>query len=177
MFRYVKYKKVETPHTTLEFRGGNEEVQVTCFDGFVAIKSDSEDAINALINSQDDTIECEEITQDEFKALFVTTSRFVRIKQRVEESFDKDMSALTDLYPAKERETWQIQLIQAKTYKESGDEADAPFLKILADAEDTTVDDFADAVIQKAKAYEGFAANILAKKRAYEKELLSEVGL
>ena len=177
MFKYVKYTKVDTGKTALEFRSQNEDVKVNHFDLDIVSLEGEEEAINALIDSQPDEINCEEITQDEFKTLFSQTARFKRIKQRVKEKYDADMDVLISLYPGTERETWQIQLNQALAYKESGDEADAPFLKTLADAEDATVDDFADAVIAKAKAYEEFSAQNLAKKRAFERELLSEIGL
>ena len=143
----------------------------------VSISSEDESAIDALVASQPDEIGCTEITQDEFKALVSGSSQYKRIAQRIAKFFDTEMQELVVSYPALERETWNTQLNQAKAYKASSDESDAPFLKILADNENSTVADFADAVIAKANTYEQLSAQKLAKKRAFERELLEEIGL
>ena len=177
MFKYVRYIKVETEHTVLEFRGDAEDVEVFHFDGgVVSIKSEDEDAIDRLIDSQADDIECEVIEKDMFISLIKSSSRYKRILKRVEESYNKEMNLITSNYPQVERETWTLQLEQAKKYKDSGDEADAPFLKVLADADGLELDDMADTVILKAKSYENFSALALVNKRAYKKELLDEFG-
>lgn len=178
MVKYIKFTRVETEHTVLEFRGGDESTKVNHFSvPVVSIISDDETKINDLINSQPSEINCTEITKDEFKSLIKDSLQYKRIKQRVAEFYDKQIEPLLTEYPLGERETWGRQLEQAKAFKESGDEADAPFLKILADAEGGTVEDFADAVLAKAQAYEEFSAQKLAEKRAYERQLLADIGL
>jgi predicted nucleic acid-binding protein len=179
MFKYVKFDRVETPLTVLEFRGGDEIVKVNYFTGVdvVSIEAENEDNINALIDSQPNEINCTEITQDEFKNYIKVTTQYKRIKNVVAKYYDNMMDKIFNNYPLAERETWNTQLAQAKAYKASGDEDDAPFLKTLADAESGTVADFADAVIAKAQEYENFSAQALSKKRAYEKELMSKIGL
>ena len=178
MFKYVKFTKVETVDTVLEFRGESENVKVNHFDvDVVSISSEDESAIDALIASQPSEINCKEIEQGEFKTLVSGSSQYKRIINRVSEFFDTEMQELVVSYPALERETWNTQVNQAKAYKASSDESDAPFLKILADNENSTVADFADAVISKANTYEQLSAQKLSKKRAFERELLEEIGL
>ena len=178
MVKYVKFNRVETEYTVLEFRGGDESVKVNYFSTpVVSIIGDDEAKINALIGSQSPEINCMEITQDEFKELIKCSIQYKRIKERVAEFFEKQLQQLIVEYPLGERETWNRQLEQAKAYKASGDEADAPFLKVLADAESDTVENFANAVIAKAEAYEVFVAEKLTEKRAYERQLMAEIGL
>ncbi len=54
---------------------------------------------------------------------------------------------------------------------------DAPFLKVLADAEGSSLDDFAQTVIDKKTAFVAFSAHVFANKGAFEKELLGKIGL
>ena len=183
MFKYIKFTKKETEFTVLEFRGQDDSVTVHHFSdndalqvSVVSLEGEA-DAIDALVSAQPVEIGCETITQDEFKAIVITTAQFARIKTQVVEKYAADVDILISQYPSVERETWATQLIQAKAFKASGDEADAPFLKTLADAENDTVESFADAVIAKANEYESFMAQKLADKRAFEKNLFSEIGL
>lgn len=179
MFKYVSFKKVDDAFTTHEFRGESEGVTVHHFDvvPVVSIASSNEDAIDALIASQSPLIECQEIDIDSFKSLVKNSAQYSRIKTVVAEKYNTDVMEITNAYPLHERETWAIQLEQAKAYKQSGDALDAPFLKTLADAEGGSIAEFAEAVILKSNAYEAFMANALANKRAHERELLSEFGL
>ncbi len=178
MFKYVKFNKVAGEGTIHEFRGGDETVKVNHFNAdIVSIEAENEADIDALISSQVSEISCETIAQEDFKDIVSSTAQFARIKEIAEEQYNKSVSLLTAQYPSFERETWATQLSQAKAFKTSGDEADALFLKTLADAEDDTVESFADAVIAKANKYESFMAVKLAEKRAIEKSLMSEIGL
>jgi len=178
MFKYIQFSKVETEHTVLEFRGGDELVKVNHFDkDVVSIEADSEADIDALIAQQANEIACEVITQDEFKAIAQTTSQYARIKTIVDEEYTNQVTLLTKQYPAVERETWTIQLEQAKAFKASLLDTDAPFLKTLADAEGDTVMSFADAVVAKALEYETFMAQKLVEKRAHERSLMGKIGL
>ena len=177
MFKYIKYNKVKTDTTVLEFRGANDKVEVNHFDVDVVSLSGEEVDINTLIASQPSEINCIFITQEEFKSIVVNTTQFERIKKQVEIKFSNDVRQITALYPKEERETWSTQLYQAELFKTSGNEVDAPFLKILADAEGDTVLESADVVIAKASQYEMFMANALVDKRAFERELLNKIGL
>ena len=178
MFKFIKYTKVEAVSTVLEFRGGDETVKVNHFDvDVVSIESADVADVDALIASQATEISCTEITQDEFKTLVEQTAQYKRIKAIVDETYTKEVAILTAQYPAVERETWATQLSQAKAYKISGDEADAPFLKTLAVAEFDSVENFANSILTNATNYENFMAEKLAEKRAHESDLMMSIGL
>lgn len=86
MFKYIKYTKVEDEFTTHEFRGGDDSVKVNHFDvPVVSIESDSEDLIYEVIVSQNEIINCEEITKDEFKELVKESAQINRIRNVVAE--------------------------------------------------------------------------------------------
>jgi len=84
MFKYVKFEKVETANTVLEFRGCDEVTKVNHFDvDVVSISSDVEADIDALVSSQVAEINCTEITQDEFKTLVSDSAQLNRIREVV----------------------------------------------------------------------------------------------
>jgi len=83
MFKYVKFKKVETKYTVLEFRGQSEEVKVNHFDVNVVSLEGSESNIDALVAAQETSINCEEITHDEFKELVRESAQLKRIREVV----------------------------------------------------------------------------------------------
>jgi hypothetical protein len=86
MFKYVKFTKVETENTVLEFRGDSEDVKVNHFDvDAVSIESEDEDAIDALVESQPSEIECEVIEKDEFKLIVENSAQLKRIRTVVKE--------------------------------------------------------------------------------------------
>lgn len=86
MFVYVKFEKVSDEFTTYEFRGGNEDVKINCFDvNVVSIESENEIAINNLILSQDKKINCQIISKDEFKELVKDSAQIERIRTIVKE--------------------------------------------------------------------------------------------
>jgi len=91
MFKYVKYTKVETADTVLEFRGQDDKVEVNHFSdndvvgvSVVSLKGTSAD-IDALVTQQATEIGCTEITQDEFKTLVADSAQLNRIRQVVKE--------------------------------------------------------------------------------------------
>lgn len=178
MFKYVKFKKVETQNTILEFRGGDDRVVVSTFDvNIVSIRADLEVDIDKLVNEQPIEIEATYINKSEFESLVKESKQYKRLKERVATQYEDDVSSLLEKYPLPERETWTLQLEQAKAFQASGDETLAPFLKVLAYAEGDTVENFANAVLTKASEYEAFMAQALAEKRAFERRLLNEIGL
>ena len=178
MFKYVKYEKVETKHTVLEFRGGTENVEVNHFDGeIVSLKADSEADIDTLISTQFIEINAMIITKEEFKTLFKNTAQYRRILKQVDDKFREAVSVLTSQYELEERETWATQVKQATSFKQSRNEEDAPFLKTLAERENDTVESFANAILANSNAYEAFMAVKLADKRAHKRKLLGAIGL
>ena len=90
MFKYVKFTKVETVDTVLEFRGESEDVKVNHFDvDVVSISSEDESAIDALIASQPAEINCKEINQAEFKSLVTNSAQLNRIRDVVKDEIAK----------------------------------------------------------------------------------------
>lgn len=86
MFVYVEFTKVTDEFTTYEFRGGSEDVKVNYFDvNVVSIEADNENTIYELITSQDERINCHEITKDEFKELVKNSAQIERIRTIIKE--------------------------------------------------------------------------------------------
>ena len=83
MFKYIKFEKVETEFTVLEFRGQSEDVKVNYFDVDVVSLNGSEADIDALVDAQADEINCVEITQIEFKELVSESTQLNRIREVV----------------------------------------------------------------------------------------------
>lgn len=84
MFKYVKFEKVETELTVLEFRGSVEGVEVNHFDGnVVSMSSDVEAKMDELVAMQASEINCTIITQAEFKALVENSAQLNRVREIV----------------------------------------------------------------------------------------------
>jgi len=84
MFKYVKFEKIETIDTVIEFRGGDDIVKVNYFNvDVVSISSEDESAIDALIALQPAEINCVEITKAEFKSLVTNSVQLNRIREVV----------------------------------------------------------------------------------------------
>jgi hypothetical protein len=84
MFKYVKFTKVEDEFTTHDFRGGSEEVKVNHFNvDVVSIESEDEVVVTELIITQNEIINCEIITKDEFKELVKDSAQINRIRDVV----------------------------------------------------------------------------------------------
>ena len=178
MIKYIKYTESQGKFSKLTFVRKNEDVKVVFFDKpFVALECEDEELIDELIAYQDELIKCEEITADEFKALVETTSQYARVLEMACERLEKNMSAIKSKYPESERESWSLQKEEAKKYLETKDEVDAPFLKILADNENDTVESFASAVLAKNEAFTIMSANAISDKRLYQVEMLRELGV
>ena len=178
MLKFLIFAVVTTEFTKFGFVGEIEGIKVHRFsENIVALEGDDEAKIDELIVMQPFEIQATEITKDKFNEIAKTSLQYARVKERVEERYNQDVAEITKMYPLHERETWTIQLTQANKYLATGNAADAPFLKVLADAEGGTVLEFADAVIAKSEAYENFMAQRLATKRAHERLLLAEIGI
>ena len=105
MFKYVKFTKVETVDTVLEFRGGSEDVKVNHFDvDVVSISSEDESAIDALIASQPAEINCKEINQAEFKSLVTNSAQLNRIRDIVKAKIAKKYSPADEIAMLKKAE-------------------------------------------------------------------------
>jgi len=181
MFKYVAYRKVPTEHTVLSFTGAtddNKGIKVHRFSvDVVSIESDDETKIDELIASQPEEIGCTVITLDEFKTAVESSAQVKRI---YDVSALKLSSILVDIkkkYPLEERETWSIQKEEALKYQVSGDEADAPFLKVLATADNDTVANFATSILEKNNLFTEASAYALSEKRRVQAELLAEFGI
>ncbi len=178
MFKHVRFIEVEDEYTKLSFVQKDEEVKVIRFDKPIAVLiSQDETKIDELISLQDERIACEVITIDEFKALVQTTGQYLRACEAAETKLNSMMENIEKNYPQKERETWSIQKDEATKYLASKNENDAPFLKVLATAENDSIDNFANAVLIKNEAFTILSANALREKRAVKNELLSEWGI
>ena len=178
MFKYIKYTKVETDTTVLEFRGGDDTIKVNYFTGVsaVSVESENEADIDTLIDAQASEIKCEEITQDEFKVLVSSTSQVKRILDVASAKLALALQDIKIKYPQEERETWAIQKEEAFAYKADND-ADTPFLKSLADAKGITIDDLATAILDNNSKFMQLSAKALSDKQVTQKEMLSKIGL
>lgn len=178
MFKYIRYEESQNKYTKLTFVQKNDDVKVITFDKpIVALQADDESLIDELIAFQDEAIKCEVIDYDEFKAIAETTTQYSRVLEVVEEFLNKSMEFIENKYPAKERETWTIQKEEAIKYLETEKEEDAPFLKVLADAENDTLESFATVVVAKNNAVTMMSANAIKDKRALKAKLLLELGI
>jgi len=104
MVKYVKYNKVETENTVLEFRGGSEDLVVTNFTGeeikdfsVVSISSENEDLIDELISNQPSEISCEVIEKDDFKSVVKYSDQINRIRQQVKNKIAKRYDVADEL--------------------------------------------------------------------------------
>lgn len=177
MFKYVRFTPVESQYTTLTFKQKNDDVKVNFFSlPIVSLEAINETLIDELISSQAKEIKCEVITKEEFINLVKLTSQYKRIIERGNEKLEKLTVNIAAKYTLRERETWYIQLEEAKKYMQTQNEADAPFLKILAENEGDTIEAFANAVINNDIAFRTLTANALSEKRLLEQNLLAEIG-
>ena len=102
MFKYVKFEKVETEHTVLEFRGMSEDVKVNHFDAdVVSVEADNEADIDALIASQSIEINCVVITHTEFKELVGESLQLKRIREVVASEIAKRYSFADEIAMSK----------------------------------------------------------------------------
>ena len=89
MFKYIKFTKVETADTVLEFRGGDDVVKANYFDsGVVSLKGSKID-IEALVSLQPKEISCTVITKAEFKILVSDSAQLKRIRSVVKSEISK----------------------------------------------------------------------------------------
>jgi len=178
MFKYIKFDRVETDTTVLEFRGGDDTVIVNYFTGVnvVSVEAENEDDINALVDAQVSDINCEDITQDEFKVLVSSSSQVKRILDVVSSNLALALQDIKTKYPQEERETWAIQKEEALAYK-ADNNADTPFLKSLADAKGITIDDLATAILDNNSKFMQLSAKALSDKQVTQKMMLEKIGL
>lgn len=127
MFKFVTYEKVEEEFTTLEFRGGDESVDVNHFDGVVSLEGD-EAAIDALVEAQETKINCQYITQDAFRDLVKDHRKINLIRDMVAKDIAKQYSLADEIGMLKREET-DPKRVAYEAYvaecKAKGDEAKA----------------------------------------------------
>jgi hypothetical protein len=105
MFKYIKFEKVSTEDTVLEFRGGSEDVKVNHFNVSVVSLAGEEVAIDEVIASQDARILCEEIAQEEFKSLVTDSTQLNRIREVVAKEIAKKYSLADEIAMSKRDES------------------------------------------------------------------------
>lgn len=116
MFKYIEFTKVETESTVLEFRGQSEETKVNHFDvDVVSVEAESETDIVALVNAQDERINCKEITQDEFKSLVTNSAQLKRIREIVASEVAKRYSIADEIAMSK-RAADDIKRVEYEAY-------------------------------------------------------------
>jgi hypothetical protein len=178
MFKYIKFNEVQAEFTKLSFVQKNEEVKAIRFDKpIAALIADSEEQINELIAYQNPLIECELITYDEFKALVEMTSQYQRSIDVSNEVLVNAMKPIKAKYTQEEIDSWSKQVAEATKFAETKNAADAPRLTELALAENSTTEDFANAVLAKDEAFGIMHNQALIAMRAKRRELLMELGL
>jgi hypothetical protein len=92
MFKYVKFNKVETEYTVLQFNGNpvDDDIQVFQFDvPVVSVKCEDTAKIDALIASQDTRIDCKIIDKTEFKELVSNSAQINRCRTICKEHIAK----------------------------------------------------------------------------------------
>ena len=118
MFKYIKFTRVKDEFTTHLFRGGDEDVKVNYFDvDVVSIQNDDEDKLNELIASQDERINCIEITKEEFKELVTNSAQINRIRDEVKEKIASKYSTEDEIAMLK-RDEFDSKKIEYLAYVE-----------------------------------------------------------
>jgi len=106
MFKYVKFTRVETDNTVLEFRGGDEDVKVFHFDcDIVSISSEVQSKIDELIASQPTEINCTEMTKDEFRSAVADTRQLSCIRNLVASNIAKKYTLADEIALSKRVDT------------------------------------------------------------------------
>lgn len=181
MFRYFEYQRTVIDEEIKEFVGdGSVELHTFSFGGkdrFVVSVSGETADIDAAVAAQDEAISLNELTLDAFKTEVDASDQVKRIRKVSGDLLERELAAINERYPKAEQETWGLQLDEAKAFVASGDPADAPMLKYLAEQEGDTVESFATSVLQKAEQFKMMTAAALSKKRLKERAMLAEVGI
>lgn len=176
MVKYVKFTRAKTDHTVLTFTQKTEDVKVNYFDVDAVSLIGDESVIDELIANQPEEINCQEIPKDEFWDIVKDTSQIKNIYRQANDLLKQEVKVISDIYSPEERETWNIQLEEAKQYIEDNT-ADVPFLEQCATAADMTLGDYANLIISKNTDYRNLAASALSKRLQKTKELMTELGL
>jgi len=120
MFKYVKFNKVETEYTVLQFNGNpvDEDIQVFQFDvSVVSIKCEDVAKIDALIASQDTRIDCKVIDKAEFKELASNSAQINRCRTMCKEHMAKKYD-LADELSMVNRDSNDVKATKYKAYRE-----------------------------------------------------------
>lgn len=178
MFKYIKFNEIQTEYTKLTFVQRNEDVRVITFDKpIVALESDNESAIDELIAFQDVSIECAEITADEFAEIAKLTTQYQRAIDVSNEVLIDAMKPIKAKYTQEEIDSWSKQKAEADKFMETKNPADAPRLTELALAEGGTTEDFVSAVLIKDEIFSAMHNRAMIDMRAKRRELLLKLGM
>jgi hypothetical protein len=82
--------------------------------------------------------------------------------KKAHSKFNKAVKDITDKYPLHERETWHLQLAQAKDYLDNLNTGS--LLQAIATSKDLSVEDMSNRIVQKDIEYQSVLANALAIK-------------
>lgn len=172
MFKYVIYTKVETEHTVLEFRGGNDTIKLKHYDvPVVSIEADNEAEIDDLIAQQSIEIKCAVLTKNAFVALVKNTKQFQRELYHINEEFDNSVNTLIDGIPTNERLSWDKQETEARNYLIDKSSV-TPLIDSLLTARGVEKDYLVSKIIEKADLYASSVGVLVGKRQKQEDELL-----
>jgi len=181
MLRFFQYSRIVTDKEINDLITTNEvEVNVLTFENsndMIASVSGSNEALETFKAIQIDEIKLQEIQADEFALLADSSDQVRRIREQASELLTGEMKSIDERYPKEERDTWNTQVCEAEAFQTSGNEADAPFLKTLADAEGDIVENFANNVLIKKQQFEIISAVAISKKRQFIAQEMSKFGL
>ena len=139
-------------------------------EGFVYVESIEE--------LQEPFIECEELPHSlqniKEQELKLAKQRLLASVLEQYETLTKQLVADT---PISELLSWSLQEQEAKNFKESNNEADAPMLKILAQARGLELEALCDKVLSKAKQYRETLTQALAKRHSLEDKIKAATSL
>ena len=102
MFKYIKFEEIKDGATTHTVVDKLEDVKIHYFSVDVAsIEAQNEADIDETIALQDAVINCEEITQDEFKALVTNSAQLCRIREVIAAEIAKKYTFADELAMSK----------------------------------------------------------------------------
>jgi hypothetical protein len=180
MFKYVKYDEVETEFGKLGFKVKDDKVDVKFTSKPMVVLQGAEVDINDLIASQDSRINCQEITQDEFRELFYGTKQYQRIQDRANELINTKTKSLRQELTEIEMDSWKYieeECRDVLTPSPKPTNEKRVFVPTLAKEEGIDEVDFAKKFLLLTEKMKQDMADYIAEKNSFKRELLQEYGL
>jgi len=173
VFKYVSYEKVETEHTVLEFRGGDDIIKVKHYDvPVVSIEADIEADIDSLIAQQPAEIKCTELVRADFIAITKDTAQTKRALVQINDVFESSVNALSDGVPDNERLSWDKQEAEARAFVAASTAA-TPLIDNLALARGIDKAYLVSKIIEKADLSSVAVGTLVGERQKKEDELLA----